>query len=237
MESPLTSLSVLLLSIAIPLALVSANSTTPAPLTPDKWAGDIAALVNQSRDAGVQPGGVLFVGSSSIRKWDLAKSFPGFPVINHGFGGSHAADTKHHFEQLVARWQPKVIVFYAGDNDLKDGKSPGQVRNDVAAILDQVEAMSPRPAWIWLPIKPSPSRWPLLAKQREANRLVAELLAERSQRGLSAAVCDTATPLLNADGRPRDELFDKDKLHLSEAGYQVWSEKLRPEIERLLKQS
>ena len=39
---------------------------------------------------------------------------------------------------------------------------------------------------------------------------------------------DIATPMLTASGEPRGELFIFDGLHLSDEGYEVWTEVIRP---------
>ena len=73
---------------------------------------------------------IVFVGSSSIRKWQTSKSFPELPVINRGFGGSHLSDVNYFLNETVLKYQPKVVVLYAGDNDILYGKSPSIVLED-----------------------------------------------------------------------------------------------------------
>jgi len=76
------------------------------------------------------PGGVLFVGSSSIRMWDLDKWFPKKRATNRGFGGSQISDVNFFAERIVLKYGPRVIVFYAGDNDVARGKSAERVFQD-----------------------------------------------------------------------------------------------------------
>ncbi len=49
---------------------------------------------------------ILFVGSSSIRFWQTADAFPGLPVINRGFGGSHISDVNHFADRIVFKYRP-----------------------------------------------------------------------------------------------------------------------------------
>ena len=42
----------------------------------------------------------------------------------------------------------------------------------------------------------------------------------------------TFTPMLGADGLPRDELYLEDRLHLTPRGYALWRELLAPVIGR-----
>ena len=60
----------------------------------------------------------------------LAEDFPGIKVINRGFGGSEIADSTFYVDRIVIPQQPKIVVIYAGDNDLVSGKTPQQVFED-----------------------------------------------------------------------------------------------------------
>src|SRR5438552_17398794 len=57
-----------------------------------RYAKEIAAFEEADRLNPPPRNAVLFVGGSSILLWDLSRSFPGLPVINRGFGGSHVED-------------------------------------------------------------------------------------------------------------------------------------------------
>jgi len=70
------------------------------------------------------------VGSSSVRSWNLSKSFPDLPTINHEFGGSQIADTVYFTDRIVWPFKPAIIVFYAGDNDIAGGKSAARTSAD-----------------------------------------------------------------------------------------------------------
>ena len=65
-----------------------------------------------------QKNGILFIGSSSIRKWKTAEYFNyKSSIINRGFGGSHISDINYYFNTIILAYKPKIIVLYAGDND------------------------------------------------------------------------------------------------------------------------
>src|SRR5688500_13979359 len=145
-------------------------------------------------------GGVLFVGSSSIRLWTtLAKDFPELPVINRGFGGSQIADSIRYAPRIVLPYRPKTIVLYAGDNDIAEGKSPEQVLTDFKAFVETVRAELPTTRILFISIKPSTARWHLIDKIRDANRLVREFTAKGERLGF----IDIFTPMLGDDGKPR----------------------------------
>jgi lysophospholipase L1-like esterase len=173
---------------------------------------------------------VLFVGSSSIRLWATHDCFPRFPVINRGFGGSHISDVNHFADRIVLPYKPKAIVFYAGDNDIADGKSPQRVSDDYRRFVSLVHAELPMTPVILIPIKPSLSRWPLWPQMKEANALIRGF-SEKDDRLFFA---DTATPMLGRDGRPRVELFVEDGLHLNAKGYKLWTEILTPFVDKAM---
>lgn len=170
--------------------------------------------------------GILFVGSSSIRQWDLTESFPGLPVINRGFGGSVVADTLHFADRIILPYKPAVVVVYAGDNDIARGNTPQQVHADVQLLLHTIHERAPETQVIFIAIKPSLKRWPLIDRIREANRLV-QALAEKESL---LEYADVDGPMIGADGRPRAELFVKDGLHLSAEGYRLWGSIVKPLI-------
>jgi lysophospholipase L1-like esterase len=202
-----------------------------APLVfaaPEKWAAAIDKFTQA--DAANPPArdGVVFIGSSSIVKWDsLAQDFPGVKVINRGFGGSELADSVYYADRVVIPYQPRMVVLYAGDNDLNAGKTPETVLADFKAFAAKIHTALPKTRIVYIAIKPSPSRWKIKDKVTRANALIAAECAKDKR----FAFADIYTPMLNAQGEPRPELFVKDMLHMNAAGYAVW----KPVVAPLLK--
>jgi hypothetical protein len=121
------------LLVAFLLGSLWATKATPSAV----WSEAMAAFAPEDAARPSPPGAVLFVGNSSIRLWStLAADLPGTSVINCGFGGSHIADSVYHSERLVAPNQPRLVVFYAGTNDLAAGKTPEAVAADFRAFRD-----------------------------------------------------------------------------------------------------
>lgn len=211
------------------LVLLGIGSLTLAEEATDphaKWEPAIAKF--EAADAANPPekGGVLFVGSSSIRLWDLDKSFPKLGAINRGFGGSEIADSTYFADRIVTKYEPRTIVLYAGDNDVAKGKSPERVHADFGAFVKRVRGTLPRTKIVYIAIKPSLSRWKLVEKMRKANAMIA---ADCAADELLVFV-DIDTPMLGDDGKPRPELFKDDGLHLNKKGYALWAELIRPHV-------
>jgi lysophospholipase L1-like esterase len=205
------------------------SAKTEAKKGPERWEESIALIEKQfAARRSVRPGGgaeVVFVGSSSIRRWDLRKSFPELDAVNHGFGGSQLSDSVHFFSRVVVPAKPRIVVLYAGDNDLNDGKTPDVVVRDFEHFLSRLERELPGcERCVWICIKPSIKRWKLRNEIREANERIRKICEAHPK----AEYADVWGPSLNADGEPRRELLAEDDLHLTDAGYEVWSSVLRP---------
>ncbi len=198
----------------------------------ERWEPAIAAFEAQDRELPPQPGGTMFLGSSSIRFWDLerwfpASRFPGLRTTNRGFGGSQIVDSLHYLERIVWPHRPATLVFYAGDNDIAAGKSPATVAADFGELSRRVWAELPDTRLIYVAIKPSLARWELAPEMRAANALI-ETSAEEEAR---LTFLDIDTPMIGEDGRPRPELFVEDGLHLSDDGYRLWTDLLAPHLD------
>lgn len=191
------------------------------------WTKEIAAFEAQDREAPPRQGGVVFVGSSSIRLWDLSGSFPGIPVLNRGFGGSHISDSIRFVDTLVLRHSPRTVVVYAGDNDLSAGKTPATVAADFATFVARVHAALPETRIAFIGIKPSLERWALISRVREANALIRKQCEADDRLGF----IDVDGPMLGWDGKPRQELLVEDGLHLAPKGYELWTVLVRPFVE------
>jgi lysophospholipase L1-like esterase len=198
---------------------------TPAPLSLERFEPEIRAYETADRASMPAPGGIVFVGSSSIRLWkSLAADFPGLPVLNRGFGGSTFPEANHYVARTVLRHRPRTVVLYEGDNDIALGRSPRQVLADYREFVRLVRDSLPRARIVFISIKPSPARWKLVDLQREANRLVRDVVATDTL--LSYA--DVFEPMLGANGRPQPALFIADSLHMTPAGYAIWRTQVAP---------
>jgi lysophospholipase L1-like esterase len=193
--------------------------------SPARWEKDIQAFEAADKTNPPPSGVILFVGSSSIRLWKtLTDDFKGLPVLNRGFGGSQMADSAFFVDRIVLPYHPRQIVVYAGDNDLAAGKPPTQILLDFQAFVRKVRDVQPNTRISFIAIKPSPSRWKLIDKILEANRLIAEFT--HTEKGMD--YIDVFTPMLAADGHPRPDLFAADNLHLNGKGYDLWTTTVRP---------
>ncbi|EKU26389.1 SGNH/GDSL hydrolase family protein [Xanthomonas graminis] len=230
LRAALLATCLFLLGLHSALAIAAAAAPKiPEQVSSADWEQDMQRFAQADAAHPPKRGGVLFVGSSSIRFWtSLASDFPGVDTLNRGFGGSEIRDSTWYADRIVVPYRPRLIVFYAGDNDLNSGRSPQQLREDFLAFVARVRHDLPTTRIAYLSIKPSPARAALLPRVADANALLRKAAAGLKQ----VDFIDVYTPMLGADGQPRGELFGPDHLHMNPAGYALWRDIVRPYLTR-----
>jgi lysophospholipase L1-like esterase len=194
-----------------------AQSVAPAEL---RWKNELDVFVAADRQEPPVVGGILFVGSSSIRMWTgLGTAFPEQPVvIRRGFGGSRLSDCADLVHRLVLPYRPRLVVLYAGENDLAEGASPQDLLAHFVRFVQRVQMALPDTRIAYLSIKPSPSRLAHMMAMREANLLIQTHVLAHDHLDY----IDVHAAMLDNDGQPRPELYLRDQLHLSAEGYGLW---------------
>jgi lysophospholipase L1-like esterase len=191
------------------------------------WGSQISAYEKADRLNPPKAGIIVFTGSSSIRFWDtLANDMKPLEVINRGFGGSQIAHVNQYASRIVLPYRPRAVVLYAGDNDLSwpSTKSPEQVLGDFRQFVEIIHTKLPE-TWIYyISIKPSILRWSNWGKFQKTNGLIADYI--RTQPRVQFIDVDRA--MLDAQGKPRRELFRWDGLHMNAEGYAVWTSIIKP---------
>ncbi len=212
----------LALALFSPCLVQQAFSAPPTTLE-QELKPEIDAFVAEDKVAPPAKCQVLFVGSSSIVMWKgrLADDMRPMPVINRGFGGSHIEYVNLWFDQIVAPYHPRAIVFYAGENDLDAGKSVSRVISDFDAFMDQKsKALGTTPVY-FISVKPSKLRFAELPLQTKVN----DAIRARADQRSDLHYIDVAAPMLE-HGKPRD-IFGPDDLHMTDKGYAIWTRAVR----------
>jgi len=211
-------LSLALILVALATAGLSAQS--PA----ERWTKALADFDAADRATPPPVGEVLFLGSSTIVNWDTARSFPGIKTINRGVWSSSLYDAVQRIDRLVVPYAPRIIVLYAGDNDINSGSISEQVAVEFERFAFSVWSKLPQTKIVFIGLKPSIQRWSQIHRMRATNVLIREF-CEHDDR---LAFLDVDGVMLGWDEKPRRELFVDDGLHLSPQGYQLWTTLLQP---------
>ena len=195
---------------------------------PWRWKDNFSRFAASDRARFPAADGVVFVGSSSIDYWnDLQAQFPTREVVRRGLGAATIADCMRNLDRLVLPYRPRVVVVYAGDNDLAAGMTPERVADDFAALVAAVRRTLPATRIVFVSIKPSPLRAGLMPSIRKANALFAGFAATARH----VECVDIFDAMLDRDARPRRDLFRADGLHMTAAGYAIWQAALRSPLE------
>lgn len=188
---------------------------------------DIKQLEQKSLDLNYKADSI-FYGSSSIRLWTtLGKDLADFAPVNLGFGGSTLAACVWFFDRVMINYQPKRFVVYAGDNDLSDGRNPEEVFLFFKELVIKAKQRFGDIPCYFMALKPSISRWAIADKFRYANQLIKNEIVQMDNNW---HFIDLFPKMLNDQGLPNPKLFDTDGLHLSPAGYELWTELVKQEI-------
>lgn len=206
---------------------VATPKATPAALlnSPARWEKDIAAFEAKDREAPPKQGGILFIGSSSIRMWKtVADDFPGYNILNRGFGGSQIPDSVAFIPRIVLPYAPRQIFFYCGGNDLNAKKTPEIVARDFKLFATLVHKALPTTKIDYISISPNHKRWAQIDQVRAANALIRRF-CEANPAYLE--FIDVHPIMLGEDGRPLPDIFIADGLHMNAKGYALWTKLLK----------
>lgn len=206
------------------LLLLSACSVS---VSGQPFANEIAAFKKEDSVSFPPKHAILFVGSSSIRKWtDVQDYFPKHTIINRGFGGSTLPDVIRYENEIIFPYQPKQIVIYCGDNDVasSDTISGNIVFERFKKLYMDIRAKLPNTSIAFISLKPSPSRWSMKERMMTANKLIKNYLIKKKK----AVFINVWKSMLDKDGKPMPEIFQQDMLHMNAKGYAIWKKIIEP---------
>lgn len=174
-----------------------------------------------------QKAAILFVGSSSFTKWtDIADYFPGYPLINRGFGGSALPEVIRYANDIIFPYQPKQIIIYCGENDLaEDSTVTGEiVFSRFTQLFNLIRKQLPIVPIVYISMKPSPSREPLWPKMTKGNLAIKNFISKQTH----ANFIDVWPFMFRADGTINKDIFLSDQLHMNAKGYAIWQKIITP---------
>ena len=198
------------------------------------WEKEIQQLEAKDKAETDPQNAILFVGSSSIRLWKNIKTdMQPYPIIQRGYGGSKFSDNIFYVERLVKPHDFKALVMFFA-NDITGGnndRTPEELAAIVKETIKKVRAIKPNKPIFLVEITPTNSRWKVWSKAKQAN----ELLKNMSQNMKKVYFIETAAAYLDAEGKPRSELFGPDQLHQNQQGYDIWAAIIKKRLDEILK--
>lgn len=240
---PLLKSSSLLAALAIALFSATCEAKPPRSDSIDlepyraaalkKWSKAIEALEARDRTETHPDDSILFIGSSSIRRWNtIATDIAPYHPIQRGYGGAKWTDVAVFADRLLTPHKFRAVVFFVG-NDISGGnddRTPVEVAALFAYVLDRVRRHDSESPVFYVAVTPTESRFEAWPKIKAANTAVRKLC----NRNENTHFLGTESIFLNAEGKPKPELFVSDKLHLSPAGYAVWAAAIKSHLDTVL---
>ncbi len=197
---------------------------------PTVWEREVSKFRKQDKLDPPNHDMIVFTGSSSIRYWKtLNEDLAPLPVLNRGFGGSRIPDVIHYAQEFVISYQPKGVVFYAGENDitgliLSRKHSAEEVRDNFRTFCEFVHAEYPSIPIFFISIKPPKRRRKFWTIMKEANQLI-KSYCDTSE---TLHYIDIVASMLNSDGQVNPNLFRWDGIHMNGEGYCIWTSVIKP---------
>ena len=199
-------------------------------------------LLEKARTGGID---VYFVGDSITRRWgatdypDLLahwrQQFFGWNAGNFGWGADRTQNILWRLENgELDGVNPKVIVIQGGTNNV--GAQPGDadkvadITRGLAAILNICRQKAPKATIVLTAIFPRNDSMAVMPEIDQINTGLARLADGRTVRYLNVN-----DKLADKDGRLFPGVMnERDKLHPTLDGYQVWADGLKPILLELL---
>ncbi len=199
----------------------------------EQWEEAVQELEARDRAETHPEGSILFVGSSSVRMWaDIVKDMAPYHPVQRGYGGASLADFVFFTKRIVNPHAFRALVLFLG-NDIsgkESDRTPDEVAMLFAQVLDIVRAKYPDTPVFYIAVTPTPARWAAWPAIRMANRKAKEICEARPHTYFIA----TESVYLDAESRPRAELFLEDELHQNQAGYDRWAAVIKSHLDGVL---
>lgn len=181
---------------------------------------------------------VVFLGDSITDGWrtkgkDVWKrSFEPLKAANFGIGGDQ---TQHVIWRLqngeLEGYKAKAFVVMIGTNNLK-GNSPVEIAQGIKTIVDLIRQKQPQAKVLLLGIFPRGPNPTVRARGliKDVNERIAKF-----DDGKTVKYLDIGEKFLSKDGVISPKIMP-DYLHLSEQGYQIWADAIKPVLHDMLKE-
>ncbi len=207
-------------------ALLLCSATTNATAQTAPFHEEIQAFKKQDSLRFPASNQILFIGSSSFTRWtDMQDYFPGYPILNRGFGGSTLPDLIRYRYEILYAYQPKQVLIYCGENDFADNDtvSVATVVNRFTTLFNLLRSKYKNVPVAYVSMKPSPSRVHLLPKFIEANERIRQYLSTQTRTTFVNVYQDMLLP----DGTVMKDIFLSDQLHMNAKGYAIWKKRIQ----------
>ena len=225
-----TSLVITVFLFALFTPLLAKEQETREYPSPKKFENAIKAFEKQDAKKAPPENAIVCIGSSSMRMWkkDINEDLGPLTLIPRGFGGSNMNDALHYADRIVLNYKPRAILLYSCDNDVHQRVAHDTILAAFNSFVKKVHESLPECRIYVIAVKPSIARWKIWPEMNAMNVSLAEICKGHDL----LTFIDIATPMLNEEGKPREEIFAKDRHHMNREGYLIWRDTIKPVLHK-----
>ncbi len=199
----------------------AANMTEPVYVS--SYENRISELHKQYADA--QKGGVLLAGSSTIdsKFWSTYRENLGEEKLlyNVGIGGTRVQDWLYAYDRLIKHFEPSKVLLFVGGNNINKGDSAEYTLQLLDDLLTKIHKDFPNADIYYALIHPSPSSYGT-GGYKSGHAELNQGMKDYAKTHDFVTVIDSEKELTR-DGTPIAEYYRPDGMHMTTAGYEVWS--------------
>lgn len=209
------------------------SAVIPESRWQEKWWQDrFEAKLKQAREEAAD---LVFIGDSITQGWEgggrevFEEVFGSVKTMNLGFSGDR---TEHVLWRLkrnsLADQKPTAAVIMIGTNNTGHiMQAPTEVADGVREIVDTLRSVTPDTKILLLGVFP---RGEQPSDQGRQNNVAINELISKFADGEQVVFLDLADSFINPDGTISREIMP-DFLHLTAAGYRLWADGLRSQLQ------
>ena len=198
------------------------------------WYERLAANRRQIAESGGKID-LVFMGDSITHYWDVGEGpdtsteivelRKKFSILNCGYGGDQ---TQHLLWRAkygeLDGYEAKLVMLLIGTNNSSAGRPPDEVFAAIHEITNVIHAKQPKAKILLLPLFPRQTA----ASPSNVRNLAVNALIRAASWGEHVIVKDLTGLFRDEKGDSIPELFDDERLHMSDAGFFVWRKAVEP---------
>ncbi|MCX6137806.1 MAG: GDSL-type esterase/lipase family protein [Ignavibacteriales bacterium] len=227
-----TSLRVYACFAALLLPLLLPAQTPSKIFSVTRYQAVIDTFLHQDSIKPPPKGAIEFIGSSIFRQWTtVTEDMAPLPVYNRAFGGSRTAEVLYYMDRIVLPYQPQIIVYYCGSNDINNGDQPADIAGRFFQFCERVHQKQPETRVFYVSINRAPQKMVRWSAVDSTNDIVKAYCT----KARTVDFIDVNPVLFNEKNEPRYELYKTDKLHFKPEAYKEFTAIIKPILEKAWK--
>ena len=167
---------------------------------------------------------VAFIGDSLTDGYDLERFYPQYVTSNRGIGGDTTYGLQARMKVSVYDLKPKVVVMLIGGNNLDT------MFEDYEELIVGMRENLPQTRIVLVSLTAMGGNWAHKNQKAAYHNVTIRKLADR----YDCSFVDLFTPLFDETTGEIYQAYTNDGVHLTEQGYQVYTDALTPVLDTLL---